>query len=155
VATDAIGMGLNLDIDHVVFTSLASSTASGRGRSPRRGGPDRGARRATRERRPVRRDRGARRDGPEARGGVESHRFAPLTHLQWRTDELDFFSPLGLLGSLERQPPHPFLLRMRHAEDQRTLAALVRDEEAMALARDATPCACCGRCARSRTSRAC
>ena len=67
---------------------------------------------------------------------VESHRFAPLTHLQWRTDELDFFSPLALLGSFERQPPHPFLLRMRHAEDQHTLAALVRDEEVVALARD-------------------
>ena len=50
---------------------------------------------------------------------VEAHRFAPLSHLYWRTDELDFFSPLSLLGSLDREPPHPFLVRMRHAEDQR------------------------------------
>jgi ATP-dependent RNA helicase SUPV3L1/SUV3 len=67
---------------------------------------------------------------------VEKHRFAPLTHLYWRTDELDFFSPLALLGSLDRPPPHPFLLRMRHAEDQAALAALTRDVEVMALARD-------------------
>ena len=67
---------------------------------------------------------------------VEKHRFAPLTHLYWRTDELDFFSPLALLGSLDRPPPHPFLLRMRHAEDQAALAALTRDAEVMALARD-------------------
>ena len=46
------------------------------------------------------------------------------TTIYWRTDELDFFSPLSLLGSLDRQPPHPFLVRMRHAEDQRALAAL-------------------------------
>ena len=32
---------------------------------------------------------------------VESHRFAPLSHLYWRSDELDFFSPLALLGSRE------------------------------------------------------
>ena len=51
-------------------------------------------------------------------------------------DDLDFFSPLALLGSLERQPPHPFLVRARHAEDQRSLQALVQDDETMALARD-------------------
>ena len=137
VATDAIGMGLNLDIDHVVFTSLGKFDGVGprplthaevgqiAGRAGRHvsdgqfaatvelGGMDRALVEA-----------------------VESHRFAPLTHLQWRTDELDYFSPLALLGSLERQPPHAFLLRMRHAEDQRTLAALVRDEDAMALARE-------------------
>jgi ATP-dependent RNA helicase SUPV3L1/SUV3 len=67
---------------------------------------------------------------------VEQHRFAPLAQLFWRTDELDFFSPLALLGSLERQPPHPFLVRMRHAEDQQALAALTRDAETMDLARD-------------------
>ena len=67
---------------------------------------------------------------------VEKHRFAPLAHLYWRTDELDFFSPLALLGSLDRPPPHSFLVRMRHAEDQAALAALTRDADVMALARD-------------------
>jgi ATP-dependent RNA helicase SUPV3L1/SUV3 len=137
VATDAIGMGLNLEIDHVVFTSLGKFDGVG----PRPLTPAEVGQIAGRAGRHVS-------DGQFAAtvelGGmdralvaaVESHRFAPLTHLQWRTDELDYFSPLALLGSLERQPPHSFLLRMRHAEDQRTLAALVRDEEAMALARE-------------------
>jgi len=136
VATDAIGMGLNLDIDHVVFTSLGKFDGVG----PRPLTPAEVGQIAGRAGRHVT-------DGqfaataelgdmdPRLVEAVESHRFAPLTHLQWRTDELDFFSPLALLGSLERQPPHSFLLRMRHAEDQRTLAALVRDEDAMALAR--------------------
>jgi ATP-dependent RNA helicase SUPV3L1/SUV3 len=137
VATDAIGMGLNLEIDHIVFTSLGKFDGVGsRPLTPAEVGQIAG-----RAGRHVS-------DGqfsatvelgdmdPRLVEAVESHRFAPLTHLQWRTDELDFFSPLALLGSFERQPPHPFLLRMRHAEDQHTLAALVRDEEVVALARD-------------------
>ncbi len=137
VATDAIGMGLNLDIDHVVFTGLRKFDGVG----PRALTAAEVGQVAGRAGRHVR-------DGhfaPTAELGpferrlveaVESHRFAPLTHLYWRTDDLDFFSPLALLGSLERKPPHPFLLRMRHAEDQAALAALSRDAELVALARD-------------------
>ncbi len=137
VATDAIGMGLNLDIDHVVFTGLRkfdgvgprSLTAAEVGQIAGRAG---------------RQESDGQFAGTAELGeldrhlveAVESHRFAPLTHAQWRTDDLDFFSPLALLGSLERQPPDPFLVRMRHAEDQRALAALVQDEDAMALARE-------------------
>ncbi len=137
VATDAIGMGLNLDIDHVVFTGLTKFDGVG----PRRLTPAEVGQVAGRAGRHVR-------DGhfapttdlgpfePRLVEAVEKHRFAPLTHLFWRTDALDFFSPLALLGSLDRPPPHPFLLRMRHAEDQAALAALTRDADVMALARD-------------------
>ena len=137
VATDAIGMGLNLDIDHVVFTGLTKFDGVG----PRPLTPAEVGQVAGRAGRHVR-------DGhfapttelgpfePRLVEAVEKHRFAPLTHLYWRTDALDFFSPLALLGSLDRQPPHPFLLRMRHAEDQAALAALTRDADVMALARE-------------------
>ncbi len=137
VATDAIGMGLNLDIDTVVFTSLGKFDGVG----PRALTPAEVGQIAGRAGRHVRDGQFAATTdlGPLDRRlveAVESHRFAPLAHLYWRTDELDFFSPLGLLASLERQPPHPFLVRMRHAEDQSALAALARDPETMALARD-------------------
>ena len=137
VATDAIGMGLNLDIDHVVFTGLTKFDGVG----PRPLTPAEVGQVAGRAGRHVR-------DGhfapttdlgpfdPRLVDAVEKHRFAPLTHLYWRTDALDFFSPLALLGSLDRPPPQPFLLRMRHAEDQAALAALTRDADVMALARD-------------------
>ena len=137
VATDAIGMGLNLDIDHVVFTSLGKFDGVGpRPLSPAEVGQiaGRAGRHVTDGQFAATAELGDM--DPRLVEAVETHRFAPLTHLQWRTDELDYFSPLALLGSLERQPPHPFLLRMRHAEDQRTLAALVRDDDAMALAHD-------------------
>lgn len=137
VATDAIGMGLNLDIDHVVFTSLRKFDGVG----PRALTAAEVGQVAGRAGRHVKDGHFAPTTelGPFERRlveAVESHRFAPLTHLYWRTDDLDFFSPMALLGSLERKPPHPFLLRMRHAEDQHALAALSRDAEAMALARD-------------------
>ena len=137
VATDAIGMGLNLDIDTVVFTGLTKFDGVG----PRPLTPAEVGQIAGRAGRHVRDGQFASTAelGPLDRRlveAVESHRFAPLTHVFWRTDELDFFSPLGLLGSLERQPPQPFLVRMRHAEDQRALAALARDAETMALAKD-------------------
>ena len=137
VATDAIGMGLNLDIDHVVFTGLTKFDGVG----PRSLTPAEVGQVAGRAGRHVR-------DGhfapttelgpfdPRLVDAVEKHRFAPLSHLFWRTDELDFFSPLALLGSLDRPSPQPFLLRMRHAEDQTALAALTRDADVMALARD-------------------
>ncbi len=137
VATDAIGMGLNLDIDHVVFTGLTKFDGVG----PRALTPAEVGQIAGRAGRHVR-------DGDFASTAelgpldrrlveaVEQHRFAPLSHLYWRTDELDFFSPLALLGSLDRPPPQPFLVRMRHAEDQRALAALTGDADVMALARE-------------------
>jgi ATP-dependent RNA helicase SUPV3L1/SUV3 len=137
VATDAIGMGLNLDIDHVVFTGLTKFDGVG----PRALTPAEVGQIAGRAGRHVRDGR----FGPTADLGpfdrrlidaVEGHRFSALARLYWRTDELDFFSPLALLGSLERQPPHPFLVRMRHAEDQRALAALSVDTDTASLARD-------------------
>ena len=137
VATDAIGMGLNLDIDCVVFTGLTKFdgvgprplTAAEVGQIAGRAGRHvrDGLFASTTELGPLE---------PRLVGAVEAHRFAPLTQLQWRSDELDFFSPLALLGSLERQPPHPFLVRARHAEDALALAALAQDAELTALARD-------------------
>ena len=136
VATDAIGMGLNLDIDHVVFTGLVkfdgvgprSLSAAEVGQIAGRAGRhvSDGQFAATTELGPL---------DPGLVEAVETHRFAPLTKLQWRSDELDFFSPLALLGSLEREPAHAFLTRARHAEDQRALAVLAQDGEVTARAR--------------------
>ncbi len=105
VATDAIGMGLNLDIDHVVFTGLGKFDGVGsRALTPAEVGQIAG-----RAGRHVRDGH----FGPTAELGpldrrlvdaVESHRFAPLRSIQWRNDDLDFFSPLALLASLEKRP---------------------------------------------------
>jgi ATP-dependent RNA helicase SUPV3L1/SUV3 len=96
VATDAIGMGLNLDIDHVAFSGLAKFD----GRRMRHLAPNELAQIAGRAGRYMN-------DGtfgvtgeaapldPEVVEAIEGHRFAPLSKLQWRNSRLDFGSPSG------------------------------------------------------------
>lgn len=136
VATDAIGMGLNLDIDHVAFSGLGKFD----GRGPRPLRPAEVAQIAGRAGRHLRDGTfGATADlGPFDRGlvaAVESHRFEPLDSVYWRNGELDFRSPAALLASLERPAPDKRLVRMAGADDHRALAVLVRDGETAALAR--------------------
>jgi ATP-dependent RNA helicase SUPV3L1/SUV3 len=135
VATDAIGMGLNLDIDHVSFTALVKYD----GRGPRPLRPAEVAQIAGRAGRHTR-------DGTfgptldldpfEDRlvAAVEGHHFEPLDRIFWRNSDLRFSSPRALLESLERRPPSPFLVRMRDADDHRALAALAADPEVRRLA---------------------
>jgi ATP-dependent RNA helicase SUPV3L1/SUV3 len=130
VATDAIGMGLNLNLDHVAFTRLGKFD----GRMPRRLTPAEVAQIAGRAGRHMS-------DGtfgtsgelpamdPELVEAVEQHRFDPLDRLFWRNRELSFQSPKALLASLERQPPYGALVRAREADDHLALAALARDPD--------------------------
>jgi ATP-dependent RNA helicase SUPV3L1/SUV3 len=130
VATDAIGMGLNLDIDHVAFTSLRKFDGQG----PRPLRPDEIAQVAGRAGRHVK-------DGtfgpteelgdldPRLVESLEAHRFPPLASLYWRNAELRFESPLALLQSLEERPPRPELQRPRPADDHRAFAALAAEAE--------------------------
>jgi ATP-dependent RNA helicase SUPV3L1/SUV3 len=140
VATDAIGMGLNMDLDHVAF----AKTVKFDGRAPRRlsaaeiaqiaGRAGRhmsdGTFGVTADERPLE---------PELVDAIENHRFAPLTRLYWRNARLDFASVAALLKSLEARPRLPGLVATREADDHRALAALARDTEiaALAPARDA------------------
>ena len=130
VATDAIGMGLNLDIDHVAFTALGKFD----GRGPRPLRPAEVAQIAGRAGRHTRDGTfGPTLDlGPfddRLVSAVEGHHFAPLDRIFWRNSDLVFASPAALLSSLERRPPSPVLMRMREADDHRALAALGADPE--------------------------
>ena len=136
IATDAIGMGLNMDIDHVAFAEIAKFD----GRGMRRLFTAELAQIAGRAGRHMS-------DGtfgttaeiggldPATVEAIEEHRFPTLTALHWRNAALDFASPQALLSSLERRPPAPELIRVRDADDHMTLAALARDPQVMALCR--------------------
>ncbi|MGQ0662282.1 MAG: helicase-related protein [Pseudomonadota bacterium] len=135
VATDAIGMGLNMDIDHVAFAQVSKFD----GRGPRRLSPAELAQIAGRAGRHM--SNGT--FGTTAELGtlepalieaIEDHRFAALEAFYWRNPDLDFSSPADLLASLERRPPSPELVRKRDAEDHQTLAVLASDPQIMALA---------------------
>ncbi len=138
VATDAIGMGLNLDLDHVAFTSLTKHDGVG----PRRLHPAEVGQIAGRAGRHVRDGTfGATADlgdfAPGLVDAVEQHHFEPLRSVYWRNPRLSFGSIASLLESLEHKPPHPWLLRMRHADDQRALEVLARDPDIVTLAQRA------------------
>jgi ATP-dependent RNA helicase SUPV3L1/SUV3 len=136
VATDAIGMGLNMDVDHVAFARLskfdghrprplsAAEVAQIAGRAGR--GMRDGTFGTTAECPPL---------DDDLVQQVEDHAFEPLEQLCWRNSALDFSHLDGLLDSLTLPPPGPGLIRGNDASDLQTLAALAREPDIRDLAR--------------------
>ena len=130
VATDAIGMGLNMDIEHVAFAGMRKFD----GRAPRRLKPAEIGQIAGRAGR-------YQHDGTfgvtnnvaaldaETVEAIESHQFDTLDRLYWRNRDFDFRTPRQLLESLSRRPASPLLFRAREADDFRTLKELAADSE--------------------------
>ncbi|WP_144186597.1 helicase-related protein, partial [Elioraea rosea] len=130
VATDAIGMGLNMDINHVAFAGLAKFD----GHRPRLLHATELAQIAGRAGRGMADGTfGTTADAPalspELAGAIEDHRFDPLDHLYWRNPTLDFSSLDALLASLERPSPGAGLVRGVDAADHLALAFLARDAD--------------------------
>ncbi|GER05425.1 hypothetical protein JCM17846_31070 [Iodidimonas nitroreducens] len=132
VATDAIGMGLNMEIDHVAFAAThkfdgervrglqAAEIGQIAGRAGRYlndgtfstlTGSDADA------------------FSPPLIAQVEAHDFNPLRGLIWRNARLDYRSVPKLVASLEMPSMRPDLVRAREALDLRALKALAKDEE--------------------------
>jgi len=135
VATDAIGMGLNMDIDHVAFAKLSKFD----GVRPRRLTAQEIGQIAGRAGRHMTNGTfgttGAMGElDPDLVEAVENHRFDPLTLLMWRNSDLDFRSPAALLRSLDAPPPYNCLRRTRGADDHQALATLANDPEVVARA---------------------
>lgn len=138
VATDAIGMGLNLDVDHVAFAQDWKYD----GYQYRQLNPAEYGQIAGRAGRHVR-------DGTFGVTGrvdplpqdlaesIEAHDFASVKVVQWRSRALNFASVDALKASLEVAPPSPELARSLPAVDQRALEFLSRDETVMAQAKGA------------------
>ncbi|MFD2647519.1 helicase-related protein [Devosia albogilva] len=129
VATDAVGMGLNLDIHHVAFAD--DSKFDGR---------------VSRDLTPAELGQIAGRAGRHTRNGtfgvtggvpeldeelvvqLETHDFQPVEVLQWRNNRLDFSSINALRRSLEAVPEHRSLTRVPTATDQLALEFVARNE---------------------------
>ena len=137
VATDAIGMGLNLDIDHVAF----SATTKFDGRRMRELAPNELAQIAGRAGRGMSHGSfGVTGDAPPLdEGGAEAimeHRFVPLKKLNWRSSDLKFGSIDALIHSLESNPSHEVLTKAREADDLMALRTLAQDTTLRAMASD-------------------
>lgn len=129
VATDAIGMGLNLDVTHVAFASLTKFD----GVRQRRLAPAEMAQiagRAGRHQKDGTFGTLAAGKGPvpeftdEEVYAIEEHRFAPLTRLFWREAEPRFDSLRALIADLEASPAEPELVPAPEAIDLAVLKRL-------------------------------
>jgi ATP-dependent RNA helicase SUPV3L1/SUV3 len=130
VATDAIGMGLNLDVDHVAFASDRKFD----GYQFRRLNPAELAQIAGRAGR-------ATRDGTfgttgrcppfetELAQALESHSFEPVKVMQWRNTALDFSSLGALQATLAVTPEEAGLSRAPVGEDILVLEHAARDDD--------------------------
>ncbi|HUW73371.1 MAG TPA: helicase-related protein [Methyloceanibacter sp.] len=136
VATDAIGMGLNLDLDHVAFAGIRKFD----GQAHRNLTPSEIGQIAGRAGRHMN-------DGTFGVTGqvapfdaelidrLENHTFDQVGMLQWRSRTLDFASLEALRDSLRESPEHPRLTRSRMVDDVIALENVTRDEEICDLAR--------------------
>lgn len=135
IATDAVGMGLNLDVDHVAFSAVRKFdgrnhrdlTASEVGQIAGRAGRhlNDGTFGVT-----------GRADAfdPEMIEQLENHNFEDVKLLQWRSGKLDFSTLPALIASLKVSPKEARLVRARAADDVEALEAMSRDPEITAKA---------------------
>jgi ATP-dependent RNA helicase SUPV3L1/SUV3 len=135
VATDAIGMGLNMDVDHVAFAALSKFDGK-----------------VVRPLDPAELGQIAGRAGRYTRDGsfgllagvsplpaavvaaIEHHRYPPVSKLVWRSADLDFSSCEALAASLKRRPTRPELRLVERADDADALAELMLLPDVRALA---------------------
>ncbi|TIR43082.1 MAG: DEAD/DEAH box helicase [Mesorhizobium sp.] len=138
IATDAIGMGLNLDLDHVAFAQnrkfdgyqYRNLTAAELGQIAGRAGRHLrdGTFGVTGQVDPL---------DEELVKKIEAHDFDPVKVLQWRTARFDFANLDALKRSIETNAPVEGLTRALPAVDAQALEHLSRDEDIRALATDA------------------
>ncbi len=135
VATDAIGMGLNMDIQHVAL----AATRKFDGEKPRKLTTAELAQIAGRAGR-------YKKDGTFGVTGnvkdldqdvieaIERHQFDSLQNIYWRNADLDYSAPLALLRSLERSSGKTMLQRGRPSDDYLTLAHMMERDDVLAMA---------------------
>ena len=130
VATDAIGMGLNLDVNHVAFSSISKFD----GRTMRFLAPNELAQIAGRAGRGMS-------DGSFGETGevssldedvvkaIVEHRFKPLKKLMWRNSELSFATIETLIHSLDEKKESEVLVKAREADDFIALKTLAQSPD--------------------------
>ncbi len=128
VATDAIGMGLNMDLDNVYFSSLKKFD----GKKLRKLNLSEISQIAGRAGR-------YRNDGSFGITGdseglsaeeielIESHKLEPIQYIFWRNSNLNFKNFESLINSLDEKPTKKFLRRIYDCEDEKLLKFFLKE----------------------------
>ena len=129
VATDAIGMGINMDLDYVYFSNLKKFDGrklrklnlSEIGQIAGRAGRylNNGSFGITGDCKEI---------GAEEVDLIENHKFEEIKMLFWRNSNLNFNSPYSLLKSLEQKPYHDWLKKIHECEDEKALKFFLKDK---------------------------
>ncbi len=129
VATDAIGMGINMDLNHVYFSNLKKFD----GRKLRRLNLSEMGQIAGRAGRYM--NDGSfgitgqcREIAPEEVELLENHKFEEINFLFWRNSNLNFNSPSLLIKSLDEKPQNDWLRKIYECEDEKALKFFLRDK---------------------------
>ena len=129
VATDAIGMGINMDIDHVYFSNLKKFD----GKKLRKLNLSEIGQIAGRAGRYLN-------DGNFGVTGqckemrqeevdlLENHKFEEIQNLFWRNSNLNFNNPLALIKSLDEKPHRSWLRKIHECIDEKALKYFLRDK---------------------------
>ncbi len=129
VATDAIGMGINMDIDHVYFSNLKKFD----GKKLRKLNLSEIGQIAGRAGRYLN-------DGNFGVTGIckemndeevdllENHKFDDIQTLFWRNSNLNFNNPLALIKSLDERPQKSWLRKIHECIDEKALKYFLRDK---------------------------
>ena len=129
VATDAIGMGINMDLDFIYFSNLKKFD----GRKLRKLNLSEIGQIAGRAGRYLN-------DGYFGITGqckeinaeevelLENHKFEEIQSLFWRNSNLNFNNPLSLIKSLDEKPKQSWLRKIYECEDERALKFFLRDK---------------------------
>jgi len=129
VATDAIGMGINMDLDQVYFSNLKKFD----GRKLRKLNLSEIGQIAGRAGRYLN-------DGSFGITGdckeinaeevdlLENHKFEEIQYLFWRNSNLNFNNPSSLIKSLDEKPKEKWLRKIHECEDEKALKFFLRDK---------------------------
>ena len=128
VATDAIGMGINMDLDQVFFSNIKKFD----GKKLRRLNISEIGQIAGRAGRYLNNGSfGITGDcgeiNPEEIEALEQHKFPEIQNIFWRNSNLNFDNKLSLIKSLEEKPNKDWLRRIYECEDEKVLKYFLKD----------------------------
>ncbi len=128
VATDAIGMGLNLNINHVSFSSLEKFDGRyNRNLAPNELGQIAGRAGRYKQDGTFSYTKEAGNLDPLIIQQIETHNFDNIQKIYWRNSDLDFNSIETLLSSLKKYPIHNYLIHKKNALDEVNFRNLITD----------------------------